>query len=151
VNLAAALAQLERRVLIVDADPGDRARHPLLPGKGDGLLDVLAGLVSLEDAIALTDLPGVSVLGVGDGSSEDVAVLLETRAHGVLARLGTDYDVVLVHTAPLAESEDAVVLAAGNALLVSVPAGVLRPSELRFLAEQLRELPLRLIGCIHIG
>ena len=58
-NLAATLAQVRHRVLVIDADPSDRPRHPLLAQKGDGLAEVLAQTVSLQDAVVSSDVPGV--------------------------------------------------------------------------------------------
>lgn len=152
VNLAASLAEVDHRVLLIDADFGTRSRHPVLAAPDQaGLVDVLAGTVPLDRAVIKTDVPGVSVLPVGTLDGAAIAALVELRFRSLLDRVSADeYDLVLVHAAALADSDDAQVMAAGNGLLLSVPTGRLRAAQLR---QRLTQLPLtkvRMIGVIAL-
>jgi succinoglycan biosynthesis transport protein ExoP len=152
VNLAASLAEVQHRVLLIDADFSDRPRHPVLAGKGDGLVDLLAGRADPADVIASSDVPGVSVLSVGDLEATAPASLVELHFHALLAELGEDdFDIVLVHAAPLAESDDARVMAAGNSLLITVPLRRVRAAELRRAVSDVHRMRLRLLGTVLIG
>jgi Mrp family chromosome partitioning ATPase len=151
VHLAGALAQVEHRVLIVDADFGARARHPALTSKGPGLADVLRGNVELREAISATSIPGVSVLPAGNLDGASPANLVELRFHHAIAAVDKDVDLVLILAPALSESDDARVMAAGNALLLTVPAGRVRARIVRELIAQLRRMRLRLVGTVLIG
>lgn len=151
VNLAAALAEVQHRVLLIDADFRDRPRHPVLAGKGDGLVDVLAGRADLAETIVKSELPGVMVLPVGDVAAIERAALVELRFHALLGRLGDDFDVVLVHASPLSESDDARVMAAGHSLLMTVASRRLRARELRREVAEVRRMRLRLLGAVLLA
>jgi Mrp family chromosome partitioning ATPase len=151
VHLAGALAQVEHRVLIIDADFGARVRHPALKSNGPGLADVLRGKVELRDAVRPTPIAEVSVLPAGNLDGASPANLLELRFHHAIAALEKEVDLVLVLAPALSESDDARVMAAGNALLLAVPAKRVRARIVRGLAAELRRMRLRVIGTVLIG
>ena len=148
MGLAGTLAQVEHRVLVVDADFAASTPHPAFKSKGPGLADVLRGNVELRDAVRPTPISGVSLLPVGKLGGASAATLVELRFHRAIAQIDKEVDVILVHSAPLAESDDAVVMAAGSALLVTVPAGRLRGRAVRDLAASLRRMRLRVVGSV---
>jgi Mrp family chromosome partitioning ATPase len=151
LNLASALAQVEHRVLVIDADFGAKNHHPALKSKGPGLADVLRGSVELRDAVRPTPVSGVSVLPSGNLSGASPATLVEVRFHSVLAQIEREVDLIVVHAAPLSESDDARVMAVGHALLVTVPSGRVRAGTLRELAAELRRMRLRVVGTVLLG
>src|SRR4051795_6685629 len=67
INLAAALVELDRRVLIIDADPSGNATLGIFPtGVPDtGLADLLLEEESLSAVIRPTDDPNLDVLPPG--------------------------------------------------------------------------------------
>lgn len=63
VNLAAAIGEKEKRVLLVDLDPQASASKWLgVKDGGRGLLDVLEGTGNLADLVVKTETPGVELL-----------------------------------------------------------------------------------------
>jgi Mrp family chromosome partitioning ATPase len=68
-----------------------------------------------------------------------------------MAQIHKEVDVILVHCAPVAESDDALVMAAGNALLVSVPAGRVRPRAVSDQAGRIHRTRVRLVGAVLLG
>lgn len=151
INLAGALAVVDHRVLVIDADFAAARPHPAFKTKGPGLADVLRGNVELRDAVRPTEVSGVSVLPAGNLGGASAATLLELRFHRAIAQIDKEVDVILVHCAPVAESDDAVVMAAGNALLISVPAGRVRPRVVREIAGRIHRTRVRLVGAILLG
>ncbi len=63
INLGAALAALERRVLLVDCDPQGNATRGLgVEAESPTLYDVLSGRAGLDDAMRPTTFPNLSVV-----------------------------------------------------------------------------------------
>lgn len=152
VNLATALAQVRYRVLLVDADFAEHARHPALDlSKRPGLTEVLRGAVPIREALVPGPVEGLSVLPVGAANGNSPASLVELRFHSFMAQLGDDFDIVLVLAAPLVESDDARIMAVGGRLLVSVPSGRVRSKELRRLVDGLEQVRVPLLGAVLMG
>ena len=150
VNLAAALAEVGHRVLVVNTNrEGDV--HPALEAPGEpGLYDVLAGETSFEDAVRGGPTEMVDVLPLGQ---TDLAApsLLEMRFGVLLEETEDAYDVVIAHAAPVSTSEDARFMAIHGALLLTVPSGTVHPRFVRRAAEHLRGIRLRVLGSVLLG
>ena len=146
--LASSLAQVEHRVLLVDADFTAVQGHPAFKSKGPGLADVLRGNVELRDTVRPTPVSGVSLLPVGNLGDASAATLVELRFHRAIAQIDKEVDVILVHSSPLSESDDAYVMAVGNAVLVTVASGRMRGAAARDLAAALRRMRLRVVGSV---
>lgn len=121
-NLALALAEGGRRVVLVDA----ALRHPSiaklagLPNEA-GLATVLDGTVELASALQRGGLAGVDVLTSGPVPSAPSALLASPKMADLLAELKKDYDVVIIDAPNLNDSADAAILAplVGGALVVA--------------------------------
>lgn len=151
VNLAVALADVGHRVLLVDANRGDRRRHPVLDAPtAPGLYDLLAGVVTLEDAITPGPVDGVSVVPLGN---PDLAApsLLEMRFRRLLEDIDAKYDVILIHAAPVTESDDARVMAIDGGMLLTVPWGRVKRRVLERAAVELAEVRIRIVGAVLLG
>ena len=68
INLGAALEELGRRVLLIDADPSGNAALGLFPrgAPGVGLADAMLDSLKLEDVAVATAYPGLDVVPPGD-------------------------------------------------------------------------------------
>ncbi len=151
VNVAAALAEVGHRVLVVDAERDRTDLHPALAAPGDpGLYDVLAGTSTLAEATRRGPAERVDVLPLGNAHLAAPS-LLEMRFRGLLEDTEEDYDVVIVHSAPVSGSEDARIMAIHGALLLTVPAGRVHPRHVQRAAEHLRSIRLRVIGSVLTG
>ena len=105
LNLAVALAERGRRVLLADLDPQGGIGLSLARGETAlaGLADLLAGTASPEQALMPTRLPGLSLLPRGRLDAIDVCEFEEAlRAPGVLdealGRVEGGFDLVLLDT-----------------------------------------------------
>ena len=114
LNLAAAMTELPGiQVLVVDADlhrPSIEKSLGLPLRKG--LADLLAGGVSLDNAVRATSVPGVSILGAGTLPKNPSQLLGSDRMRTVLDKLRQNYSYVLIDTPAAAGVSDASLLGA---------------------------------------
>ena len=141
VNLAAALGEKGRRVLVIDLDPQSSASAWLgIKDGGRGLLDVFTDNGNLLDLVHETDAQGVDVVpsstwlaGVEKALAGEVGA--ELIFGKVLRRLPARWEAVLVDCPPSLGLLTVSALAAVREVLVTVEAHYLA---LRGLAELLR-------------
>ncbi|WP_287001884.1 polysaccharide biosynthesis tyrosine autokinase [Gordonia sp. UBA7860] len=112
LNMAASFAELDKRVLLIEAD----LRRPSFSEKishsgGAGLTDCLAGQAEFVDLVA--ELPGASiwVLPAGSRVGNPSELLSSDKARQLFAQLVDQFDYVVVDSPPVLPVCDAVVLA----------------------------------------
>ncbi len=121
LNVAISMAQLNARVLIIDAD----LRRPTLHTKlgfanGKGLSDVLVGMCTLDAAVRESGHPGVLTLTSGTRSPNPVALLQGPSFDRLLETAREQFDFVIIDAPALGPIIDGVILAmkADGAVLV---------------------------------
>ena len=107
VNLSAALAGAQRRVLLIDCDPQSNATSNLgeTPGAAASIYDVFAERVSIRSCVRSTQVPGLSLVPsspeLAGGEIElATAQQREFRLRGAVAELADSYDYVLLDCSP---------------------------------------------------
>ncbi len=121
LNVAISMAQLNARVLIIDAD----LRRPTLHTKlgfanGKGLSDVLVGVCTLDAAVRESGHDGVLTLTSGTRSPNPVALLQGDAFDKLLLAAREKFDFVIIDAPALGPIIDGVILAmkADGAVLV---------------------------------
>jgi capsular exopolysaccharide synthesis family protein len=122
-NLAAAMAQLGRRVLLVDAD----LRHPMQHHiwkltNAAGLSDVLVGQADFE-AVVTEGMDNLDVLSSGVIPPNPLALLDSKRMASLIEYFSEHYDFVIIDAPPLVVAADALTLGkmTDGVLLVARP------------------------------
>jgi len=121
VNLAIRAAdQHLTPALLVDANRSGTRLHKLVQKTGrDGLAEVLAGRLPLEECVQTTGAPGLELLPLGSAELWDHTPLVQQPFEGFLQELRERYCLVVVnlptagamnHTLPLAAALDAALL-----------------------------------------
>jgi capsular exopolysaccharide synthesis family protein len=154
-NLGVAFAEIGRRVLVIDADFRKPRLHEVFNVSNDaGLLNLLSEPdnrrpAEIDRLIQKTTVPGLSVLTAGSTSVPLPTLLHSDRLSKLLGRLRTQYDLVLIDSAPLLIVPESRILARStDGLLLVLRAGVTTPE--MALAARRRALEDRtpLIGTI---
>jgi non-specific protein-tyrosine kinase len=150
-NLAIALAQTGRRVIVVDADLRRPGQHTLfgLPREA-GLADTLLSepehtQLPLQD----TSVAGVRVLTCGPSPANPLEALGSRRFDQALALARGQADFVLVDTPPAGALADAAVIAPRvDGVLLVVSAGRTKRDLARRAREQLERVNANLLGVV---
>ncbi|MCO8121549.1 polysaccharide biosynthesis tyrosine autokinase [Stieleria sp. TO1_6] len=123
-NFAVSFAQVDLKVLVIDADLRRPTAHRYFSvKKDDGLCDLLENKLSIEEAIKPTSIENVSVITAGSTTKVPAELLQSDRFDEILDQLKTQFSVILVDLPPvLAVSDPVVVLPRldGSVLVVRV-------------------------------
>jgi capsular exopolysaccharide synthesis family protein len=154
-NLAVAMAESGRRVLICNADfraPQVHLAFGLEPGPGlTDLLTEAEGTQHLADMVHPTNVPGVSLVHSGT-TIDSAAELVATRGARLLQEARSIADVVLLDTAPLLVVSDASeLLPAVDAVIMVARAGQTSRDAARRSAELLDRAGIPVLGVVLIG
>lgn len=150
-NLAVSLANVDRRVLLVDGRLGDREGRPIASAPtSSGLYDVLHGL-PLADGLSPGPVDRLTVLPAGEWGGEPAETLLETRFADVMAQATTRFDVVVVLAPPVDAGDDARVMASRGSLILAVPESGVSQHELAAHTRRIRSVGARLLGVVLVG
>ena len=114
VNLAYSLAQLEKRVLLVDCDmrrPSLNAKLPIQ--KAPGLSNYLTHQVELEQMIQTftSSQTSFNVVAAGRNPPNPIELLSSQRMVNLLSQLRDSYDYIILDLPPVGEVSDALVAA----------------------------------------
>jgi capsular exopolysaccharide synthesis family protein len=107
-NLAATLAQGNRRVILVDADLRRPSLHTIFEVPNEvGLTSVLAEGLPVERALQSTPVPNLAILTAGPMNDNPWSLLRSTAMEGLVRRLRQMADFVLIDTPSAAAFADA--------------------------------------------
>ncbi len=112
-NLAVALAETQRRVLIIDADLRRPDLHRIFKIENRwGLIDILQGDIEIReypsDMLAReTAVPNVHLLTTGTANRSIIHLLNSTRLPELIQRLRQHYDLVVIYPHPVLQIADA--------------------------------------------
>lgn len=154
-NLGVAFAEIGRRVLLIDADFRKPRLHEVFSVSNDGgLLNLLSEPdnrrpAEIDRLVQKTTVPGLSVLTAGSTSVPLPTLLHSERLNKLLGRLRTQYDLVLIDSAPLLIVPESRILARStDGLVLVLRAGVTTPEMALAARRRALEDKTPLIGTI---
>jgi capsular exopolysaccharide synthesis family protein len=150
VNLALALAQNGRRVLLVDANFHRPAIQRFFPStSGSGLSNILIGQARLSEVAVNTDLPNLDVLPIGPIPPNPTELLSGPYLKRMIADAQDRYDQVIFDGPPVLLVSDSLVLAGvlDGVILVCRAKSTSRGMALRG-REQIERVNGRLFGAV---
>ncbi len=150
-NLAVVMAQLGKKVILVDTDLRRPTLHEFFGvPKEPGLTNVLIGdIQNLDSVLTETKVPNLRVLSSGKHPPNPAELLASDLMGKLIEVLKNKADYVLFDAPPILPVSDALLLAAktGNILLV-VGAGETRTEALRKAKESLQQVNAKVLGVV---
>ncbi len=149
-NLGVVLAQLGRRVLLVDADLRRPRMHKVFRiSNRTGLVTFLTTHVGDETLFIETGVPNLWVCPSGPIPPNPSELLASDRMLEFLKMVRSRFDYVLIDTPPTLPVADAVILGTlADGVIVCARAGVITREDAKFCRDRLAYADLRVIGSV---
>lgn len=149
-NLGIALAQTEKKVLLIDADLHQSVITDLFGMQANpGLTDFLTGESDNPDLFNLDGIPNVSILPSGKGLSNPFKLLSSLRMIDLVKRLEKVYDFILITISPVTSFADSLVLSSKvDGLILVARSGEIRRRDIERVMESLASLGTQTSGII---
>ncbi len=149
-NLALAIGQAGRRVIVVDGDLRKPTMHRLFGVTNTvGLTNVLTEDIDVDEAIQYSMIPGVQVLTSGPSSPNPAELLGLQQMTDVVNSLAEQFDYVLIDAPSLQTVADAPILSLiADATLVVVARGRVRRETVDAALEELASVHCKPLGVI---
>jgi capsular exopolysaccharide synthesis family protein len=149
VNLAMSLAQLGRRVLLIDAD----MRHPSVckyfPQAGSRLSSYLAGQADWREMVYQTAVSGLYVLHCGPLPSNPAELLSSDAMRVLIGEAATVFSFVILDSPPLLDVADSRILASlADATVLVVKSGDTPRQVVQYAESQARSARANLLGVV---
>jgi capsular exopolysaccharide synthesis family protein len=150
INLAAALAEIGKRVVLVLADLRMPApRRFVARMDGVGLSSVLEGHADVRSALVETGIDNLTVLMDPEPIPKSADLVGSRRMNSLLDTLGQRADIVIVDTTPLLGPADAVNIAQfADAVLLVADGRKRTRAEIREAAIELRSVDADILGVV---
>lgn len=148
-NLAATLAQLGYRVMLIDADMRQPSQHHLWGlTNAVGLSEILVGQAELQSGIC-QGIERLDIIPAGVTPPNPLALLDSKRMTSLIRNFSENYDFVIIDTPPLILAADALTLSqmASGVLLVARPR-VLDRASAKSAKEMLERSNQRVLGLV---
>ena len=149
-NLGVVLAQLDRRVLIIDADLRRPRQHKVFKLTNRlGLVNYLTSRVDLDSIVRTTEVPNLYVCTAGPIPPNPSELLAADRLREVLDTVRSRFDFVLLDSPPVLPVADAVILGSlVDGIVICARAGVLQREDAKHCGERLRYAGLKILGTV---
>ena len=154
-NLAICLAEINRRVLLIDADMRKPRVHKIFDiANRHGLSDLLRESGAIEQRglsgfVSGTEIPGLSVLPSGSPTHSIPNLLHSVRTPELISCAKEEFDTVLIDTPPMMQISDARVLGQmSDAVILVLRAGQTTRGTAKAAAERFLEDGTRVLGTV---
>lgn len=151
LNLAAALAHNDTKVLYIDADTRNStfASRMRINEKIGGLTNYLAENYAIEEVIHKTDIQGLHIIHSGKYAVNPASLLQSKRFSQLIATLREHYQYIIIDTPPIGIVIDAAIItdSCDGSILV-VEAGRIKKKSIKQAIYQLKQTKKPFLGII---
>ncbi len=152
LNLARSLAELGKRVLVIDADMRKSvvaSRHTTTRNPA-GLSEVLTGMAVLSDCIYTTQVDKLHLIFAGKYPPNPVELLGGKYFPELISETRKVFDYILIDTPPLGRVIDAAVVAPQcDGVILVLANNAVRSSQAREVVGQLRKSGSKILGVVR--
>jgi polysaccharide biosynthesis transport protein len=152
-HLAMSLAESGRKTLLIDADLRRPAVHRVFGmSENRGLSEVLRQEATLAEVIQSHPMEGLFILPAGEVDPRTLRMLASDAAGPLLEQLKSQFDFVILDTAPVLPVTDALMIGphAGGAVF-AIRRDVSQRSKIASACERLERIGIPLLGAVVIG
>ena len=150
LSIAAELAKAGKKTVFVDCDFLKQANEKrLYQYVGAGLTDFLGGTAELSKILYETDVPGMSYISSGENLVNPTMLLWEVEFADLMKHLATDFDFVIIDSAPVLLAPEVAVLAyRASATLLTVQFGRSLKSQIFAAKRELENADANTLGAV---
>lgn len=151
-NLAAATAQLHRRVLLIDGDMRHPVQHQIWRISNEvGLSSTLLGQSDFSKAITEV-MPDLAVLPAGVSTPNPVTLIDSSQMALLISHCSQNYDFVIIDSPPLTSATDATLLGKmTDGVLLVVRPEIADATSVTFSKELLQQSSQQVLGLVING
>ncbi len=149
-NLAVVLAQLGRRVLVIDGDLRKPRQHQIFGlSNREGLVSHLARQVGADRLTVATQIPNLHLAVAGPMPPNPSELLASERMRELIAHARRQFDVVLIDSPPALAVTDSVIIGSiADGVVLCFRAGRVLREEVRACRERLTRAEVRVLGAV---
>lgn len=148
-NIALAMAQDDKKVLLIDADMRKPVQHQIFGLFNKGLSNCIAMNMSLEEAIQPSDHPNLDILTSGPVPPNPSELLGSKKMDELLRQVKNTYDYVLVDMPPVLAVTDAAVLSPKvDGIVFVIKSGKISPDEAKLAKNRLEQAGANILGAV---
>lgn len=149
VNLSAAMAQGERKVVLIDSDLRRPSIHRYLGiANRKGLTDLFRDQIKLPGAITTWGEPRIAIITSGGLPPNPTELLGSEKMGAILDELKERSDIIILDAPPAIVADPIVLSAKVDAVLLIVEPGKTRIGAIQVLLEQLQRAGARVVGVV---
>ncbi len=151
-NLALAVAELGKRVLLIDADMRKPTQHKIWRQSNyEGLSNILSGQCDQESVVREVQ-SNVFLISAGVVPPNPVVLIDSDRMGVLVAEWSSEYDLVIIDAPPITVAADASLLGAhANALLFVIRPGIADKESVEYAQEILSQSKIKVLGMVLNG
>lgn len=150
-NLAVAIAQTGKKVLLMDCNLRKPKQHELFALPNNGLSECIMLDANLKEVIQVTMQANLSVLTAGTTVSNPVEMLTSINMQSILTEVKETYEVVLLDVTPVDKISDAVVLGAKtDGIILGFIKNKDKIEQIQKVKDLFKQARLNILGCILI-
>jgi succinoglycan biosynthesis transport protein ExoP len=152
-HLAASLAQIGHRTLLIDADLRNPTAHRIIGLSGEpGCCELLRGEVELADVIRPTPIDGLWMITGGRWDSRATRALAQPQFGSLIQQLRADFEFILIDSSPVLPVVDPLLLARhADIVLLSVLCNVSRMKNVYTACQRLAGVGIRSLRAVMSG
>ncbi len=148
-NLAAVIAQGERKVILMDTDLRRPTMHRHLQiANRKGLTDLFRDTIKLENVINSWGEPPITVITSGGLPPNPSELLASTKMETILRELESKSDLVILDSPPCIVADPVILSARVDGVLLVIEPGKTKIGSAQVVIEQLHRAGARIIGVV---